>query len=110
MEGFILTLIATAITFVILTKLPTGIEADDFGKIALAALVFGLLNGLLGGFFSNVLIRIITFSLGNVILFGLTALIVKGFRLKWGVVSALIGGIGITIINSIVLHILTILI
>ncbi|MEL7223555.1 MAG: phage holin family protein [Cyanobacteria bacterium P01_D01_bin.36] len=107
MEAFILTLIATFITFVILTKLPTGIEADSFGKIALAAVIFGVLNGLLGGFFSNVVIRIITFSLGNVILFGLTALIVKGFRLRWGVVSALIGGIGISIINNILLHILT---
>ena len=107
MEAFILTLIATFITFVILTKLPTGIEADSFGKIALAAVIFGVLNGLLGGFFSNVVIRIITFSLGNVILFGLTALIVKGFRLRWGVVSSVIVGIGIRIIINILLHILT---
>ncbi len=111
MLGLIITWIVTTISFIILTKLPTGIEADDFGKAGLAALIFGLLNGLTGWFFNSTLLNVfslgLVFLIGNTILFGLAALIVKGFRLRWGLISALIGALGVTVINSVLFKILT---
>ena len=104
---FIITWIITTIALIIITMLPTGVESDSFGKTAIAALVFGLLNGVvsivaglpvLGG-----LLWLVTLGglLLNLILFGLSAKIVEGFRLKWGVWSAIIGSFLLTIITSI---------
>jgi putative membrane protein len=100
----------TTITFIILTQLPTGIEADDFSKAGLAALIFGLLNGLTGWLLNNSILNVLSlglvFLVGNTILFGLSALMVKGFRLRWGIMSAIIGALGVSIINSILFKIL----
>ena len=110
MTGFIMYWVVMALTFVILTLLPTGIESDSFGKTAIAALIFGLLNGLLGWLINNGLVNVLTlglaFLVGNTLLFGLTAVLVPGFRLKWGVISALIGGLGTAVISGIVSKIL----
>ena len=111
MTSFIITWVITTITFIILTQLPTGIEADDFGKAGLAALVFGVLNALTGWFINSLLLNILSvglvFLIGNTVLFALAALIVKGFRLRWGIMSAVIGALGVTVINSILFKILT---
>ncbi len=102
--------IVTTITFIILTQLPTGIEADDFTKAGFAALVFGLLNGLTGWLLNNTVLNVLSlglvFVIGNTILFGLSALMVKGFRLRWGIMSAIIGALGVSIINSIIFKVL----
>jgi hypothetical protein len=47
MLNLILTWLVTSISFLIISKLPLGIEIDGFGKAAIAAAVFGLLNALL---------------------------------------------------------------
>ena len=110
MTGFIIAWIVTTITFIILTKLPTGIEADSLGRAAIAALVFGLLNGLTGWFINSLFVNIfslgLVFLIGNTILFGLSALLVKGFRLRWGIMSAIIGALGVSVINGILFKIL----
>lgn len=110
MTGFIIAWVVMTITFVILTYLPTGIDSDSLGKTAIAALVFGLLNGLTGWFIHNTIINFLSlglvFLVGNTILFGLTALLVPGFRLRWGLISAFIGGLGTAIIYSILSKIL----
>ena len=107
MPPFITTWIATTITFIILTKLPTGIEADNIGKAGIAALVFGLLNGLSGWFINSTIVNIFTLGIvalvGNTILFALSAFIVPGFRLRKGIISAMLGALGIVFINGIVL-------
>lgn len=110
MPGFIIAWVIMTITFIILTQLPTGIEADDFGKAGIAAIVFGLLNGLTGWFINSVLVNVLSlglvFLIGNTILFALTALLVKGFRLRWGIMSAVIGGLGTAVIYSVLSKIL----
>ena len=82
------------------------------GKAAIAALIFGLLNGLTGWFINSLLVNILSFGLvfliGNTILFGLSALLVKGFRLRWGIMSAIIGALGVSVINGILFKILAI--
>lgn len=110
MTGFIAYWIVMTLTFVILTLLPTGIESDGLGKTGIAALIFGLLNGLLGWFINSGIVNFFTiglaFLIGNTILFGLTALLVPGFRLKWGLISALLGGVGTAVISGILSRIL----
>ena len=111
MLSLIVIWLVTTVSFVILTKLPTGIESDSLAKSAQAALVFGLLNGLTSWFLRNGILNFLTlgllFLVGNTILFALAALFVKGFRLRWGIVSALIGAVGVTILNSIILRVLS---
>ena len=112
MLGFIISWLVMTVTFIILTQLPTGIQADDFGKAGLAALVFGLLNGLTGWFIHNTIVNILSlgfvFLIGNTVLFALTALLVKGFRLRWGIMSAVIGGLGTAVIYGILTRLLAI--
>jgi putative membrane protein len=107
---FILTWIVTTITFIILTQLPTGIEADDFGKAGIAALIFGVLNALTGWLLNSTLLNILSlglvFLIGNTILFGISAFLVKGFRLRWGIMSAVIGALSVAVINGILFKIL----
>lgn len=110
MPGFIIAWVIMTLTFIILTYLPTGIDSDSFGKSAIAALIFGLLNGLTGWFIHSTIVNFLSlglvFLVGNTILFGLTALIVPGFRLRWGLISAFIGGLGTAIIYSILSKVL----
>ena len=104
---FLITWLITTIALVIITFLPTGVESDSFGKTAITALVFGVLNGIvgivaglpvLGG-----LVWLVTLGglLLNLILFGLSAKLVEGFRLRWGIWSAVIGSFLLSILTSI---------
>lgn len=110
--SFLITWAVTTVTFIIITKLPTGVESDSFGKAAQAALVFGLLNGLVRLIFEipvlSQLLWLVTLGglLVNLILFGLSAKLVQGFRLRWGIWSALIGAFLLAVINSILFAIL----
>ena len=111
MSEFIIVWIVMTITFVILTQLPLGIESDNFGRTAIAALIFGFLHGLTDWLIKNPLLNFITigffFLVGNTILFALSAYFVKGFRLRWGIVSAVIGGLCASIIYSVLSAILS---
>ncbi|MEO1392291.1 MAG: phage holin family protein [Cyanobacteria bacterium J06634_5] len=113
MLGFIISWLVMTLTFIILTQLPTGIQADNFGKAGSAALVFGLLNGLTGWFIRSTLVNVLSlglvFLIGNTILFALTAFLVKGFRLRWGIMSAVIGGLGTAVIYGVLFHLLEVL-
>ncbi|AFY48593.1 putative membrane protein [Nostoc sp. PCC 7524] len=112
MLNLILTWLVTSISFLIISKLPLGIEIDGFGKAAIAAAVFGLLNALLLPILTVLAFPLIILTLGlfflvlNAIIFALAAYLVEGFRLRWGFWSALIGSLALAIINSILLGIL----
>ena len=109
--SIIVSLVVTAISLLIISKLPLGIEIDSIGKSILAAIVFGILNAVLKPILTGFgLFNVITFGLAsfvaNVIIFGLAALLIQGFRLQNKVVSPIVGALALAIINSLVFKLL----
>ena len=108
MIHIIVTLLVTAVSLVIISKLPTGVEIDSFGKAIISAIVFGILNALLRPILAFLAfpITFLTFGLFaliiNAVIFGLAAALVTGFRLRWGFWSALIGSFALSVIMSII--------
>ena len=102
-----------SLSLFIISKLSfLGVEIDDYGIALQSAAVFGILNAIVGG-----LLRFVTFplnflSLGlvylliNAFIFGLTAQVIEGFRLKNGWISVLLGSLALSIINSVLFSLL----
>ena len=111
MLDIILTWVVTTISFIIIARLPIGIEIDSLGKAAISAAVFGILNAILLPILAFFTFPVILLSFGlfffilNAIIFSLAAALVPGFTLRWGFWSALVGSIALAIINSILLAI-----
>lgn len=112
MTGLLVSWLVTTISFLIISRLPIGVEIDSLGKAIISAAVFGVLNAILRpilGFFTFPLI-ILTFGLFlfilNAIIFGVAAWLVPGFRLRWGFWSALIGSLALSIINSLIFRLI----
>ncbi|MDB9539866.1 phage holin family protein [Anabaenopsis tanganyikae CS-531] len=111
MLDLILTWLVTTISFLIIARLPIGIEIDSLGKAAISAAVFGILNAILLPILAFFTFPVILLSFGlfffilNAIIFALAAALVPGFTLRWGFWSALVGSIALAIINSILLAI-----
>jgi putative membrane protein len=107
----ILTWLVTTISFLIISRLPIGVEIDSFTRAAIAAVVFGILNALLRPmlFVLGFPLIILTFGLFlfvlNAAIFGIAAALVSGFRLRFGFWSALLGSLALSIVNSILLAI-----
>lgn len=112
MTGLLITWLVTSVSLFIISKLPLGIEIDSFGKAVLSAAVFGLLNALL-----RPILAILTFPLWlltfglfafilNAIIFGLAAFLVRGFRLRWGFWSALLGSLVLSFLNTLIFRLL----
>lgn len=108
--------LVTAVSFWIVSKLPTGVEIDDFQKALIASGVFGLLNAILGKVLWIVAAPFIILSLGllvfpfylviNAGLFALAAALVEGFRLKWGWGSAFLGSLALSFVNMVLFKLL----
>jgi putative membrane protein len=112
MIGILITWLVTTISFLIISKIPIGIEIDSFKKAAISAAVFGILNALLRPLLGFLTFPIIFLTFGlfafvlNAIIFGIAAYLVEGFRLRWGFWSALIGSIALGIVNSLLFNLL----
>jgi putative membrane protein len=111
MTDLILTWLITTISFFIISRLPfLGIEIDSIAKAAISAAVFGILNALLLPILSFFTFPFILLTVGlfffilNAVIFAIAAALVNGFRLRYGVVSALLGSIALAFINSILLR------
>lgn len=109
--SIVISLVVTAISLLIISKLPLGIEIDSIQKSLIAAIVFGILNAVLKPILTGFgLFNVLTFGLtsfiANVIIFGLAALLIQGFRLRSKIWSPLIGALALSIINSLVFKIL----
>ncbi len=113
MVGFLISVIVLAISLLIISKIPpVGVEIDSPIKALIGGAIIGAFNGLYSLFpnFLTTGAAIISLGLipliGAVIVFGLAAWLVEGFRLKWGIWSAIMGAIFLAIISSILNYIL----
>ena len=107
---FLIGVVITAISLIILSKIPfMGIEVDSIGKALLAGVAFGVLNWLLGWLGGFKILNILTLGLFwlvvNTIIFGLAAWLIEGFRLRFGIMSAILGAIALTFVNSIMFNV-----
>ncbi|MDJ0553427.1 MAG: phage holin family protein [Microcoleaceae cyanobacterium MO_207.B10] len=104
--------LVSAVSLFIISKLPTGVEIDNFDKALVASAVFGLLNAIVRPLLSrfaivNIFVPGLVTLILNIVIFGLAAWIVSGFRLRWGFWSALIGSLGLTFINDLIYQLLS---
>lgn len=112
MTVFLISIVVTAIALFIVSKLPTGVEVDNPWIALIAGAIIGAFNSfwhLFPGWFRT-LNAVLSLGLipliGSIIVFGLSALLVEGFRLRWGIMSAILGAIALSIVNSILFFIL----
>ncbi len=111
--GFLIAAVITAISLLIMSYIPfLGVEIDSPGKALISGLVFGVLNGFLAPIlrFIGAPINFLTLGLFSflvsVIIFGLTAKLIEGFRLRNGFVSAILGAIVLGVINGLISQLL----
>lgn len=97
--------LVTAVSLFIISKLPTGVEIDDFKIALISSAIFGFLNSLVRpvlvtvAFPIKIVLSNFIFTLFiNMAIFGLAAWFVSGFRLRWGFWSALIGAVALNVI------------
>jgi putative membrane protein len=110
-----------ALILLLVAWLPLGVEMESFPIALLAAVVIGLLGTLLilplkfvlapiwaitsvGGLISPV--SFLFDWLITIVLFGLAAWLIQGFRLKNGLVSAILGALVYSVLSTIVLRFL----
>ncbi len=110
--AFLITALVTAVSLIVISKIPfLGVEVDGIGKAIVAAIVFGILNGLLGWAGGSKILNILTLGIlwlvVNTIIFGLAAWLVEGFRLRNGIISAILGAIALTFVNSVLFKLLS---
>ncbi|QNI69243.1 phage holin family protein [Cyanobium sp. NS01] len=110
-----------ALVLLIVAWLPLGVEIESFPIALLAAVVIGLLGTLLiwplklllgpfwavtslGGVISPV--SLLFNWLITVILFGLAAWLIQGFRLRQGLLSAVLGAVVYAVLSAVILRML----
>lgn len=112
MVGFLISVVILAVSLLIISKLPTGVEVDNPFIALIAGGIIGAINGLyylIPGWLRAipaVLSLGLIPLLGSIIVFGLTAWMIEGFRLRWGIGSAILGAIALAIVSSILNFIL----
>ncbi len=117
--GWLLQWPIRALVLLVVAMLPLGVELASFGTALWAAVLIGLLGTVLivplklvlgpvwaitslGGLIAPV--SFLFNWLITVILFGLAAWLIQGFRLKNGLISALFGAIVYSVISSVILR------
>lgn len=104
--------LVTTISILIISRIPIGVEVDSLGKAVWSAALIGILNAILRPILIvlGIPFIIITFGLFllviNAIIFGIAAKLVEGFRLRYGIWSALLGSFLLSLINSFLLRVL----
>ncbi|XGB41199.1 MAG: phage holin family protein [Nodosilinea sp. LVE1205-7] len=107
MIAFLISIVVLAISLLIISKIPpVGVEIDSPITALIAGAIIGFINGILGllpGFITK---TVAWLSLGiiplisSIIVFGLAAWLLEGFRLRWGIWSAILGAILLAVISG----------
>jgi putative membrane protein len=108
--------LVTSISLLIISKLPLGVEIDSPQKAFFSAAVLGIVTALVRPILSliftvpdlltfNLLSGIFTFMIA-VVCFSIAAWLVEGFRLRFGIWSAVLGAFALSIINSLIYKLL----
>ncbi|MEA5596539.1 phage holin family protein [Rivularia sp. UHCC 0363] len=109
--------LVTAVSFLIISKIPLiGVEVDSLNKSFVSAAVLGIVTVLvkpvLGLFFAIPNFLTLTLFQGvftfiiSAICFGIAAFLVQGFRLRYGIWSAIMGALALSVISSLIYSIL----
>ncbi|MDF5714407.1 MAG: phage holin family protein [Rhizonema sp. NSF051] len=104
--------VVTSVSLYLVNKLPLGVEIDTPGKALMSAAVLGILSAsvrpVLRLTFSqlnfvsfDLLSGFITFIFG-ILCFGIIAYSIQGFRLRFGIWSAITGAFALSIISSLI--------
>lgn len=108
MVGFLISIVVLAVSLLIIAKIPpVGVEIDSPIKALLGGAIIGAFNGIWGLFpqWMRTVPAVLSLGLipllGAIIVFALAAWIVEGFRLRWGIWSAIMGAFALTIVSSI---------
>lgn len=106
--------LVTSISLLVISRIGLfGIDIENFGTALVVAFVLGLLNAILRPIlvFLSFPLLFLTFGLFSVVInavvFWLASGIVKGFELRRGCFSALLGPVSLALLNSVILEILT---
>ncbi|WP_008310102.1 phage holin family protein [Leptolyngbya sp. PCC 6406] len=111
MVVFLLSILVLAIGLLVVSKLPFGVEIDSPVTALIGGGIIGLLTSIVSSFPLSGFFRVISFGLipliSATVIFGLAAVLLDGFRLKWGIWSALLGAISLAVVSSILRAILS---
>ena len=104
--------IVTAFSLYIISKLPLGVDIDSPGKAFISALVLGIVTAFVRPFLRLALAvpNFLTFDLLSslftfiitVVCFSLSAWLVEGFHLRFGIWSSILGSFTLSIISSLI--------
>ncbi|WP_414562170.1 MULTISPECIES: phage holin family protein [unclassified Anabaena] len=108
--------VVTSISLLIISKLPIGVEVDTPGKAFFSAAILGIVTAVIRPILRlifavpnlltfNLLSGIFTFMIA-VVCFSIAAWLVEGFRLRFGIWSAVLGAFALTIVNSLIYRLL----
>ena len=108
--------VVTAVSLYFVNKLPLGVEIATPGKALISAAVLGILTALVRPIIRftfttlnlvafDLLSGFITFILG-ILCFVITAYSIQGFRLRFGIWSAITGAFALSIISSLIYRLL----
>jgi putative membrane protein len=108
--------VVTSISLLIISKLPIGVEVDTPGKAFFSAAILGIVTAVIRPILRlifavpnlltfNFLSGIFTFMIA-VVCFSIAAWLVEGFRLRFGIWSAVLGAFALTIVNSLIYRLL----
>jgi len=107
MRGYVLRTCATGVGLWLASVLVPGITVEGMGTLVMAALIMGLINGLIrpAVIFFTLPITIVTFGLFllviNAALFGATAALLEGFEVA-GFFAALLGWLIVSLVSAVV--------
>lgn len=113
MIPFLITILITAVSLWIISKIPfIGVEIDSPIPALLGGAIIGVLNGIpfifpaaLRNFSTVITLGLLPLIFGTIV-FALAAWLVQGFRLNKGILSAVLGAVALGIINYILATIL----